>query len=120
MPGGRLERVQTSALRALAAAVVACSAVCATPAAAAPEHDVPQWRRHGLVARHLWTPSFTHREIGGLRLSAGVAFGVRKHWRHAIGAPVASAIVLETGRRSNLTLLATPEGGAMLVWQRRD
>jgi hypothetical protein len=97
-------------------------AATATPSFAdpLPESVRPQLWQHGTVSRHFWAPSLTTTEIAGLRVSAGLAVGVRAPLRATVGAPVVPAIVLETGRRSNLTLLPAEQGGAMLVWQIRN
>lgn len=76
--------------------------------------------RHGEVSRRFWAPESATANIGGLRLNAGLAIGVRRPLRTALGAPVAPALVLQTGRQSNVTLLAGSQGGAMLVWQQRQ
>lgn len=78
-----------------------------------------QLARHGTVSRHFWAPGFATTEVAGLRLAAGLAVGVRAPLRHAVGAAVAPAVVLHTGRASNLTLLRAEQGGALLVWQIR-
>jgi hypothetical protein len=110
------------ALRSAVAPLVALATLAASAAAAAePLADQLRSRlqRHGMVARHFWAPGLTSTEVAGMRLSAGLAVGVRAPLRAAVGAAVAPAIVLHTGPRSNLTLLAADQGGALLVWQLR-
>jgi hypothetical protein len=76
--------------------------------------------RHGEVSRRFWAPETASAKVGGLQLNTGLAIGVRTPLRTAVGARVAPALVVHTGRQSNLTLLAGSQGGAMLVWQQRQ
>ncbi|MCW5635789.1 MAG: hypothetical protein KIT17_20805 [Rubrivivax sp.] len=76
--------------------------------------------RHGSVSSRFWAPGAARMELAGGSLSAGLAVGVRGPLRSTLGTRVAPAIVMETSHRSNLTLLATGSGGAMLVWQLRE
>ena len=75
--------------------------------------------RHGQVSRHFWAPAGANTEIGGCPLAVGLAVGVRTPLRAIVGARVTPALVLQTSRRTNLTLLPAEGGGAMLVWQYR-
>jgi hypothetical protein len=104
-----------------ALAALALSVAAAAPAAADPGSDPsarPLWR-HGMVSRHFWAPASMNLGPSGMRLSAGLAVGVRAPLRATVGAAVAPAFVLDTGGRSSLTLLRAEQGGAMLVWQMR-
>lgn len=124
-------RSATVALKArsrFTALVSVLGALCAfaAPALAEPLSPAPlsevraQLSRHGTVARHFWAPGFATTEVGGLRLAAGLAVGVRAPLRSAVGAAVVPALVLQTGSTSNLTLLRAEQGGALLVWQIRN
>lgn len=101
-------------------AALALLAASTGPAFAGPLAESEHLWRHGSVSRHFWAPSLTSTEIAGMRLSAGLAVGVRRPLRATVGSAVAPAIVLTTGQRSNLTLLPTDQRGAMLVWQLRN
>lgn len=114
---------------ALPATLCTLVALCAfaAPALAEPSSSAPlsevakaQLSRHGTVSRHFWAPGFATTEVGGLRLAAGLAVGVRAPLRSAVGAAVVPALVLQTGSASNLTLLRAEQGGALLVWQIRN
>lgn len=91
-----------------------------SPASADSQSEPSTLRRHGSVSRFIWAPRAASAQIGGQSLQAGMAIGVRGPLRTALGAAAAPALVLETGRRSNLTLLAAGNGSAMLVWQHRN
>lgn len=108
-------RAAAAALATLATLAAGETAAGETPGDSA----YPQVSRHGTVSRHFWAPEATSTEVAGMRLSAGIAFGVRAPLRAAVGAPVTPAIVLRTGRHSNMTLLPAESGGALLVWQLR-
>ncbi len=75
------------------------------------------WQRHGGVARAIWSPPLARTELAGQQAGFGLALGVRRSLRANLGARAAAAFVVETGPRSNLTLLAAPERGTVLVWQ---
>ncbi|MBL8287149.1 MAG: hypothetical protein JNL85_04115 [Rubrivivax sp.] len=107
-------RVALVALGSCAAAVLAEPS---SPALSAEAARAPL-SRHGTVSRHFW--GIAHTDVAGLPLAAGVAVGVRAPLRNAVGAAVAPALVLQTGRASNLTLLRADSGGALLVWQIRN
>jgi hypothetical protein len=109
---------KASARFAVVAAVTAAVAAAAAPAAADPGQEIKTLRRHGSVARHFWAPVATHAELAGMPLSAGLAIGLRGPARALIGARIAPALVLHTGARSNLSLLANERGGVAVVWQR--
>lgn len=73
-------------------------------------------QRNGALSRHVWQPQFAQTEIGGMRLSAGVAIGLRGSVRANLDRSVSPALVLGTGRGESLSLLPARDG-AMLVWQ---
>ena len=88
-------------------------------AQADPGNEAESLRRHGAVSRLLWVPTGSSASLYGGNLSAGLALGTRGPIRAALG-PVAPALVFETGRRTNLTLMVASSRGAMLVWQRKE
>jgi hypothetical protein len=106
--------------RWLAMGVLAIGAVSSPALADEASDGAASIWRHGEVSRRFWAPDTATAEVGGLRLNAGLAIGVRTPLRSAVGARVAPALVLHTGRQSNVTLLAGSQGGAMLVWQQRQ
>ena len=101
--------------------VVLVALLLSTAAAAqtGPAGEYGTLQRHGSVARLLWVPDGGSTRLDGLYLSAGLALGLRGTPRATLGA-VAPALVLETGHRTSLTLMAVGGRGAMLVWQRRE
>lgn len=102
-------------LRALPAALI-CS--LAAPAAfAAPPIEIDGLQRNGALSRHVWRPDFARAEVGGLRVSAGVAIGLRGAVRDNLDRRVAPALSVELDRGASLSLLAGSGSGAMLVWQ---
>ncbi len=100
-------------------AALMLSAAAAAVAQTDPAGEYGTLRRHGSAARFLWVPDGGSTRLEGLHLSAGLALGLRGTPRAALG-PVAPALVLETGHRTSLTLMAVGGRGAMLVWQRRE
>lgn len=72
--------------------------------------------RNGAVSRHLWQPEVASTEVAGLRVSAGVAIGLRGAVQNNLGRRYTPALTVETGLRSSLSLLPGNDG-AMLVWQ---
>lgn len=72
--------------------------------------------RNGAVSRHLWQPDAASVEVAGLRVSAGLAIGLRGATRDNLGRRYTPALTVETGQRSSLSLLPGNDG-AMLVWQ---
>jgi len=93
-----------------------CLATCGA-AAAAPLFGDDDLQRNGAVARHVWTPNFASGEIGGMRLSAGVALGLRGPLQASLGRSVMPAITLGLRGRSSVSLLPAGGRGAMLVLQ---
>ena len=118
-PAGRCRVPPRRLAWAAAAALLVAAAAPALAGEPSPE-PLPQLWRHGTVSRHFWAPQGLGTEVAGLRVSAGLAVGLRAPMRAAVGSRVAPAVVLHTGARSNLTLLPAEGGGAMLVWQLRD
>jgi hypothetical protein len=98
----------------------ACLALLALPAAAQPACGAEELRRHGAVAHRTWTPQFACGEVAGLRISAGLALGLRGSLRTQLDSKVVPAVMLQLDQRSNLSLLAADKRGAMLVWQRSN
>lgn len=90
-----------------------------TAAWAEPGSD-DEFRRNGAVSRHLWAPQAARTEVAGMPVSLGLALGLRGHVRSQLGSRIAPAVHFELDRRSNLSLLASGKGGAMLVWQRSN
>ena len=98
--------------------LIAClMAQAARPAQAAPLLGGDDLQRNGAVSRHLWTPDFTRAEFAGLRLSAGLALGLREPLRGPLGRRVTPALSLDLGQRSSLSVLPGNGRGAMLVLQ---
>jgi hypothetical protein len=87
------------------------------PAAAAPLFGGDELQRNGGISRHLWTPDFTRTEFAGMRLSAGLALGLREPLHAPLGRRVAPSLSLDLGQRTQLSLLPAPGRGAMLVLQ---
>jgi hypothetical protein len=101
------------------AAVTAGLLMAAGPACAQADFDpeARAWQRHGGVSRAIWSPTGARVELAGQQAGFGFALGLRRNLRRPLGTHAAPAFVVETGVRSNLTLLAAPDRGAMLVWQ---
>lgn len=110
----------TRASSILSAACLALPALMALPAAAEPACGGDELRRHGAVSRHAWAPEFACGEVAGMRISAGLALGLRSNLRTQLDSSVVPAVVLQLDQRSNLSLLASDKRGAMLVWQRSN
>lgn len=88
-------------------------------AAAAPVFGNDDLRRNGAVSRHVWTPDIATGEVAGLRVSAGLALGLRHTVKAQLGRSVTPALTVELQGGSSLSLLPGSEGGAMLVLQTR-
>jgi hypothetical protein len=73
-------------------------------------------QRNGAVSRHLWQPEVASAQVAGLRVSAGVAIGLRGAVQSNLGRRYTPALTVHTGQRSSLSLLPGNDG-AMLVWQ---
>ncbi len=99
-------------LRATAAVLL----LGAAAAQAEPWLDADELQRNGAVSRRLWKPEATSVEWGGVRLSAGVALGLRGPLQAQLGRRHTPALTMELGARSSLSLLPGDDG-AMLVWQ---
>lgn len=89
------------------------------PAAAAPLFGGDDLQRNGAVSRHLWTPDVANGRVANLRLSAGVALGLREHLRNNLGRSVAPAFTLHLDPDTSVSLLPAGNRGAMLVLQTR-
>ena len=99
-------------------ALAAClAAAAAVPAAAHPVLDATEIRRNGALSRHVWAPEFARTELNGLRVSAGLALGLRGSIQANLDRRVAPAITVHTGDRSQLSVLWAGSRGAMVVWQ---
>jgi len=99
-------------LRATAAVLL----LGAAAAQAEPWLDSDDLQRNGAVSRRLWTPESTSVKWGGVRLSAGVALGLRGTLKEQLGRRHTPALTMELGARSSVSLLPGNDG-AMLVWQ---
>ncbi len=83
---------------------------------AEPWLDSDELQRNGAVSRRLWKPEAASATLGGMRVSAGMAIGLRGPLQANLGRRHTPALTLETGQRSSLSLLAGNDS-AMLVWQ---
>lgn len=103
-------------MRSLLLSLVAMSCLLASrPAAAADAADLGL-QRNGALSRHVWQPAFAQTEIAGMRVSAGVAIGLRGSVRANLDRSASPALVFDLGRSESLSLLPAHDG-AMLVWQ---
>ena len=98
----------------LVAAVLTVICMTANPA---PLFGADELQRNGAVSRHVWTPNFATAEMGGLRVSAGIALGLKGAIQSNLGRNVTPALTLELGSRSSVSLLPAGGRGAMLVVQ---
>lgn len=90
--------------------------LCAAAAQAEPWLDADDLQRNGAVSRRLWKPDVASAEIGGVRVSAGVALGLRGNLQEQLGRRHTPALTVDWGSRSTVSLLPGNDG-AMLVWQ---
>src|SRR5262245_32332576 len=97
--------------------LVLLGAAAAGSAAAAPLFGGDELERNGAISRHLWTPDLARHEIAGLRVSTGLALGLRGAIRDNLGRNVTPAIAIELRSGSTVALLPAGERGAMLVFQ---
>ena len=97
-------------------AVLAAWCVAGSAAWAGPWGDSDELQRNGAVSRRLWKPEVASVEWGGMRVSAGVALGLRGPLQDQLGRRHTPALTLDLGGRSSLSLLPGNDG-AMLVWQ---
>lgn len=97
----------------LSAALLLCAGAAAQ---AQPWFERDDLQRNGAVSRHLWKPDMASAQWGGMRVSAGVALGLRGPLRANLGRRYTPALSVELGQRSSLSLLPGNDG-AMLVWQ---
>lgn len=92
---------------------MSCGLGASAAAAAAPEREDGSLRRNGEVSRRLWTPEFAQ----GRGVSVGLALGLRGAVRQHLDRPVAPAITFELGDRAQLSVIAAPNRGAMVLLQ---
>jgi hypothetical protein len=116
---------ENEVMRPVTAAARTCSLTLALMGAAGPAlcsdaSSDDEFRRNGVVSRHLWAPQAARTEVAGVPVSLGVALGLRGHLRTQLGTRIAPAVHFELDRRSSMALLASGKGGAMLVWQRSN
>lgn len=104
-------------LLALAASLFTLLSLHTRPAVGAPLFGGDDLQRNGAVSRHLWKPDFATVEAGGLRVSAGVALGLRGALKSQLGRRATPMLTMELSPRSSLSLLPGDSGGAMLVLQ---
>jgi hypothetical protein len=93
--------------------------VLSSPASAAPLFGGDDLQRNGAVSRHVWTPDIATGELGGLRVSAGMALGLRDAVQSNLGRSVAPAFTVALTRNSSASLLPAGNRGLMLVLQAR-
>jgi hypothetical protein len=109
--------MQSRFLRFLAA-VPLCAMVSA--AGAEPLLAALKLRDGGGVARRVWQPDEAATTVSGMRLSAGLAMGLRGPVSATLGTRVAPAVSLEVARDASLWLLPRADGaGTMVVFQMR-
>lgn len=88
----------------------------AAAAQAEPWGEGDDLQRNGAVSRRLWKPELASADIGGVRVSAGVALGLHGSLQDQLGRRHTPALTLSYGARTSLSLLPGNDG-AMLVWQ---
>ena len=102
--------------RSLACPLAALLLCAAGAACAEPWLDTDELQRNGAVSRRLWKPEAASAAFAGMRLSAGMALGLRGPLQANLGRRHTPALTLEFGQRSSVSLLPGNDG-AMLVWQ---
>jgi hypothetical protein len=115
---GASAKADTEGMRCAHALTAALLAVAA-PASAAPLFGGDDLQRNGALSRHVWTPGLASGEIADVRVSAGIALGLRGGVRDNLGRSVAAAFTLHLPRGSSVSLLPAGDRGAMLVLQTR-
>lgn len=105
--------MRSGLLRRATAAALLLGSVAAQ---AEPWFDKDELQRNGAVSRRLWKPDMASADWGGVRISAGVALGLRGPLQEQLGRRHTPALTLDFGARSSLSLLPGNDG-AMLVWQ---
>lgn len=103
-------------LRSIACPFAALLMCVGGAARAEPWFDSDEVQRNGAISRHIWKPDAASADLGGVRVSAGMALGLRGPLQANLGRRHTPALTVETGQRSSLSLLAGNDG-AMLVWQ---
>ncbi len=91
--------------------------LCSRPVSAAVWLDDDEWRRNGAVSRHLWTPDAASADMAGMRVSAGLALGLRGPLRGQLGTRLAPSIHFALDRRSSVCILSSGRRGTAIVWQ---
>lgn len=89
--------------------------LAAAPAWARP-FEIESLERNGALSRRVWEPSFAQVQVGGVKLAAGVAIGLRGPVREQLDRRIAPALSMDLNRGGSLSLLPARDG-AMLVWQ---
>lgn len=87
-------------------------------AQAAPEVLGGELRSHGEVSRRLWVPSLGEGARHG-PVSAGLALGLKGPVRQQMGRSLAPAVTLRLNADAQLSLVAAPGKGAMVLLQTR-
>lgn len=103
-------------MRCLSAPALSMLLSLAAPAAWAGPIEIEGLERNGALSRRVWKPEFAKAEVGGLKVSAGVAIGLRGAVRANLDRSVAPALSVDLAHRGSLSLLPARDG-AMLVWQ---
>lgn len=93
----------------------AALSIAGAPALAGPLADTGEFQRNGALSRHVWSPDLVRKDLGGLRLSAGLALGLHDAVHAQMQRNVAPAFSLELGQDSRVSLLPGGRRGAMLV-----
>jgi len=97
--------------------LIAMLSIVSAPAVSAPLFGADDLQRNGAVSRHVWTPDFAAGKVAGVRISAGVALGLRDSLQSNLGRSVTPALTFHTSETSSLSLLPAGNRGAMLVLQ---
>ena len=87
----------------------------AGPASAGP-FGIDALERNGALSRHVWEPAFAQVDVGGTKVAAGLAIGLRGPVRDQLDRRIAPALTVDLNRSGSLSLLPARDG-AMLIWQ---
>jgi len=106
-------------MKSISAATLAAAtlAVFCMPARAMPLFGADDLQRNGAISRYVWKPDMGKAEVVGLRVSAGLALGLKGAMQTNLGRGVTPALTMNIGSRSSVSLLAAGGRGAMLVLQ---
>jgi hypothetical protein len=74
-------------------------------------------RRNGAVSRHLWSPDLASADVAGIRVSAGLAVGLRSSLRSQLGTPLAPSLNFSLDSRSSICILSSGRRGSAILWQ---